>query len=1036
MCGIAGIFAYQKSAHPVVEEELLRVRDAMQRRGPDGEGSWISPDRRIGLAHRRLAIIDLSPAGAQPMAAADGRLRITFNGEIYNYRELRKELEAKGHVFLTNSDTEVLLNLYADRGEAMVHALRGMYAFGLWDEQRKGLFLARDPFGIKPLYYADDGNCLRFASQVKALIRGGGIRTHPEPAGYVGFLTWGCIPEPFTLHREIRALPAGTHMWVDASGSRKPSTYFSVREEFAAAEERARGASAADGVGRVLEALQESVGYHMVADVPVAAFLSAGLDSATTVALASAVSGRNLRTLTLGFKEYDGSQNDETSLAALISARFGATHETRWVTREDFESDLDEILEAMDQPSTDGVNTYLVSKAASKAGMKVALSGLGGDELFAGYPSFRDVPRIQRFSRASQLPPAFGEWLRKLVSPMLGEHTSPKYAGLLEYGQSFGGAYLLRRALFMPWEIERIVDPEVAKRGWEDLHTLARLDDSVHGLTKDRSIVSALELDWYMRNQLLRDSDWAGMAHSLEIRVPYVDVGFLRAILPILSSTSVEKADVARALNPPLPEEVVRRAKTGFLVPVQQWCAHASGGGPMERGLRGWAKIVIGRSLDGAGFAAAGSRIHLSTPPMQPAPTRALPSRMMRRLSATAVGAAYDTINAVLRACAFVLWPGARPTSARQVCVFRIGNIGDIVCALPAIRCVRKAYPDATLTLLTSPGPKGMPGAANVLEQAAWIDELKIYYAEDIDTFAKRGALLQELRERRFDVWIDLPNNLTTVSRQFRDMAFTRMVGARWARGWRIDTLKWAAQAQSEHLHFPNEVERMLDVVRRAGFDVSDVQFDLPRLPATRARIDEVLRACGLQAGTLVAIAPGAKRSTNLWVPERFAAVGRELSGQGCSIVLVGGKSEAQACARIAAEIGPRARSFAGELSIAESTELLRRCKLVVCLDSGVQHIAAAVGTPTVSLFSFWQMRGKWHPYGHRNVVLQKWVSCHTCLLDECPNANRCMTAIEVKDVVFHATRLLEADPLRASPGAPVSPSKAVPARAVSGQER
>ena len=199
MCGIAGIFAYGESAAPVDQAELLRIREAMIRRGPDGAGLWISPDRRVGLAHRRLAIIDLSESGAQPMATADGRYRITFNGEIYNYRELRKELQAKGYVFRSSSDTEVLLHLYADRGEEMVHALRGMYAFALWDDQRKGVFLARDPFGIKPLYYADDGRTLRVASQVKALMRGGAIASRPEAAGYAGFLIWGCVPEPFTL---------------------------------------------------------------------------------------------------------------------------------------------------------------------------------------------------------------------------------------------------------------------------------------------------------------------------------------------------------------------------------------------------------------------------------------------------------------------------------------------------------------------------------------------------------------------------------------------------------------------------------------------------------------------------------------------------------------------------------------------------------------------------------------------------------------------------------------------------------------------
>src|SRR5919109_3056624 len=187
MCGIAGIFAYRNSAPPVDEAELLRIREAMVARGPDGAGLWLSPDKSIGLAHRRLAVIDLSNTGAQPMTTDDGQLRITFNGEIYNYRELRRQLEGKGFRFRSTSDTEVLLHLYADRGEEMVHALRGMYAFGIWDERKHGIFLARVPFGIKPLYYADDGSTMRVASQVKALLKGDAIDTTPEPAGHVGF---------------------------------------------------------------------------------------------------------------------------------------------------------------------------------------------------------------------------------------------------------------------------------------------------------------------------------------------------------------------------------------------------------------------------------------------------------------------------------------------------------------------------------------------------------------------------------------------------------------------------------------------------------------------------------------------------------------------------------------------------------------------------------------------------------------------------------------------------------------------------------
>jgi asparagine synthase (glutamine-hydrolysing) len=231
MCGIAAIFAHSPDAPSVERGELVSIRDRMLSRGPDGAGEWISPDQRVGLAHRRLAIIDLSPTGAQPMASSDGRFVITFNGEIYNYRELRHRLEQGGCQFRSQSDTEVLLHLYAEKGADLVNDLRGMYAFAIWDARERGLFLARDPFGIKPLYYADDGRTIRVASQVKALLQSQHIDTAPEPAGHVGFFVWGSVPEPFTLYRGIRALPAGNTMRIDASGCGGPKSFCSVPED-------------------------------------------------------------------------------------------------------------------------------------------------------------------------------------------------------------------------------------------------------------------------------------------------------------------------------------------------------------------------------------------------------------------------------------------------------------------------------------------------------------------------------------------------------------------------------------------------------------------------------------------------------------------------------------------------------------------------------------------------------------------------------------------------------------------------------------
>jgi asparagine synthase (glutamine-hydrolysing) len=603
MCGIAGIFAYGDSAPPVDSQELLKTREAMARRGPDGAGLWISGDQRVGLAHRRLSIIDLSESGAQPMGDAEGALKVVFNGEIYNYRELRRQLENRGHRFLTQSDTEVLLHLYREHGQRLVDYLRGMYAFALWDETEKSLLLARDPFGIKPLYYADDGRSLRFASQVKALLKGGALDTSPEPAGQAGFFLWGYVPEPYTCYQGIRGLEAGSVMTLKYQGSVKIEKFCSISRELAAAEESAAGRELdrEQVRERLQAALADSVGHHLIADVPVGLFLSAGLDSSTVAALACREGGE-LNSVTLGFGELKGSDRDETILAAKVAEQLGTNHQTRWISRDEFRDQLRPILEAMDQPSVDGINTYFVAQAAAGAGMKAALSGLGGDELFGGYPSFRDLPRTVRALSWTAAWPRGGRLVRRLAAPVVKRFSSPKYAGLLEYGGTYGGAYLLRRALFMPWELPEVMDQDLAWEGWQKLQPLVRLEETVQGMAGDYLKVAALEMVWYMRNQLLRDSDWAGMAHSLEIRVPLVDIALLRQLAPLLiSDRRPSKREMAAAAPKPLPAEVLNRAKTGFYVPVREWLAPTSGRKKPQpdRGLRGWAQLVYHHHMAG-----------------------------------------------------------------------------------------------------------------------------------------------------------------------------------------------------------------------------------------------------------------------------------------------------------------------------------------------------------------------------------------------------------------------------------------------------
>ncbi len=591
MCGIAIIFNYDSNG-PVDCEELRRIRDRMEKRGPDGSGEWYSRDGRVGLGHRRLAIIDLSDRGAQPMTNEDQSLTIVFNGEIYNYQTIRAWLETKGYRFRSRSDTEVLLHLYAERGQEMLHDLRGMFAFAIWDNRKKGLFLARDPFGIKPIYYADDGKTFRAASQVKALLAGGKIGTSPEPAGHVGFFLWGCVPEPYTMYRGIRPIPAGSSVWIDQTGRKTLKSYITISDIIAEAGKTTADLSREEMRVRLRDALLDTVRHHLIADVPVGVFLSAGLDSGTLVGLASEFGKAQLHTATLAFKEYADTHDDESALSTLVADHYHTRHDTVWVSKKDFQEEVGPLLDAMDQPTTDGVNSYFVSKAAVQSGLKVAMSGLGGDELFGSYPSFRQVPRMARFFQPFSGRQLLGRSFRMVSALILKHYTSPKYAGLLEYGGSYGGAYLLRRGMFMPWELPKVLDGEIVREGWAELQTLSRLEETVRGIETDYLKVSALEMQWYMKNQLLRDTDWASMAHSLEVRVPLVDVNLLRALGPMLSGGNRPgKTDLALAPSRPLPPEIVKRGKTGFSVPVRDWMM-GDDGATAERGLRGWAKRI------------------------------------------------------------------------------------------------------------------------------------------------------------------------------------------------------------------------------------------------------------------------------------------------------------------------------------------------------------------------------------------------------------------------------------------------------------
>ncbi len=380
----------------------------------------------------------------------------------------------------------------------------------------------------------------------------------------------------------------------------------------------------------------------------------------------------------------------------------------------------------------------------------------------------------------------------------------------------------------------------------------------------------------------------------------------------------------------------------------------------------------------------------------------------LRKLQASAVQLIRAFANSLLIVAAKFLWPRARPADARRVCIYRIGNIGDTVCAIPAMRAVRYAYPHARLTLVTSPGKAGAVGARELLGGADWIDEIVVYHAEEIATWQGRLELLRRLREHKFDALIELPSVRATLATLVRNMLAARATGARWGFGWRWGWVRIATRAQTASVEFPDEVVRLLELVGEAGFIARDDDFHLDVTELERRSAANLLEQAGAAATDIVAFAPGAKPVPNRWPAERFAEVAGHLAERGFAVVVLGGDSDAPLCEQIAHAAGRGAISLAGKTSVRETCAVLARSTMLVCNDSGVQHLAAAVGTPCVSLFSRREFLRQWWPHGTGHEVLWTEVDCHTCFLNICPYDNKCIKLISVVEVIGAVDRVLD----------------------------
>lgn len=592
MCGIIG--AVWRSKEPGGgRDALLRGMRRLERRGPDGEGLWSAAG--VILGHRRLAVIDLSHRAAQPMTSECGRFTIVFNGEIYNYRAIKDRLEADGANFRTTSDTEVLLHLFARRGEDMMEQLRGMFAFAIWDSQRQALFAARDPYGIKPLYIAHTPDGTWFASQTKALLATGCVSREPDPSGQAGYWLLGSVPEPATWHRDIRALPAGHFIWIDSHGRSETTQWWDIGDAWRTLPTEVGLNEAREGVRA---ALRQSIEAHLVSDVPVGIFLSGGVDSSSLAALMREAAEPDLHGVTVRFEDHIGTSNDESYLAAEVAAKFRITHHVRTVTGEEFARDLPRILSAMDQPTIDGVNTWYASKAAREIGLKVVVSGVGGDELFQGYSSFSLLPRIKRAWKRVRLIPGMPALARAAAAVQHARTGNARWRSAPELLTTIEGAWLLQRGLFAVSELPEVMGRELAS----ELMSKDMLAGLVRGMVgavspDDRLALSQIESMTYLRNQLLRDSDWASMDHGLELRTPLVDSWLLRDVGFALGVFSCfpNKQLLAQAPAEPLPRKQMERKKTGFAVPMHRWLIDA----PLARDRAGtsrqWARVVANR---------------------------------------------------------------------------------------------------------------------------------------------------------------------------------------------------------------------------------------------------------------------------------------------------------------------------------------------------------------------------------------------------------------------------------------------------------
>jgi asparagine synthase (glutamine-hydrolysing) len=580
MCGIAGVLSIGNSGAAVTATELNAMRDTMEHRGPDGAGTWLAPGGRAGLAHRRLAIIDLSDAALQPMGPQDGALSLVFNGEIYNHAEIRHELKASGERrwYTDHSDTEVVLRAYERWGHECVHRFRGMFAFALWDNRRREMWLVRDRLGVKPLYYTFYGGKFRFASEIKALLTDPGLPRHVNETGLFHYLSFLTVPAPDTLFEGINKLECASWIIAGQDGRIRHHRYWHPWEHV----EPKPNVTSAEAASAVLERLTESVALRQVADVPVGVFLSGGIDSSANAALFSAAGDDPVRTFSIGYAPDHPSYRNELDFARIMADEVGAAHHELLLTSHDVVELLEDMVHLQDEPIADPVCVPLayLSRLARDAGVKVCQVGEGADELFCGYDNWHSMLRLQQLDRRTGMPTLKATGARlarcvaghRLANDFRLEHLRRAGQGLPVFwsgAESFPDA--AKRRLLSP----RLRQTFNSLSSWDVVQPLHERYLDLAWEHSDLNWMTYVDLNLRLPELLLMRVDKMSMGSGLECRVPYLDHRLVEDVLSLPTAIRLEgdqpKALLRRAVGHLLPEEILHRPKQGFGMPVREF---------------------------------------------------------------------------------------------------------------------------------------------------------------------------------------------------------------------------------------------------------------------------------------------------------------------------------------------------------------------------------------------------------------------------------------------------------------------------------